>query len=82
MSISTWRPVRSSGCSRTGASAWRIGQPRYGTPDATYAVWNDGQVQIKHLHYDHDEPARKLLLASLSPEVIDQLCGILETGMA
>ncbi|MBF8285161.1 MAG: hypothetical protein HW378_4076, partial [Anaerolineales bacterium] len=22
-----------------------LGQPRYGVPDATYAVWNDGQVQ-------------------------------------
>ena len=59
-----------------------LGQPRYGTPDATYAVWNDGRVQIKHLHYDHDEPARRLRLAPLSPDVVDQLCSILGTGMA
>jgi putative phosphoesterase len=58
-----------------------LGQPRYGAPDATYAVWNDGQVQIKHLHYDHDAPARKLRLTPLSPEVIEQLAGILEMGM-
>ena len=58
-----------------------LGQPRYGTPDATYAVWNDGRVQIKHLHYDHDEPARKLRLTTLSPEVVDQLSGILATGL-
>ncbi|MBI3764355.1 MAG: YfcE family phosphodiesterase [Chloroflexi bacterium] len=58
-----------------------LGQPRYGTPDATYAVWSDGDVQIRHLHYDHDATARRLRLAPLSPEVVEQLTDILETGM-
>src|SRR3990172_7195601 len=58
-----------------------LGQPRYGTPDATYAVWDDGHLQIKHLHYDHDATARRLWLAHLSPEVTEQLCAILESGM-
>ncbi len=58
-----------------------LGQPRYGVPDATYAVWEDGRVQIKHLHYDHDATAQRLRLAPLSPEVIEQLTGVLETGM-
>ncbi len=59
-----------------------LGQPRYGAPDATYAVWEDGRVQIRHLHYDHDAPVGRLRLAPLSPEVIDQLSAILETGLA
>ena len=58
-----------------------LGQPRYGTLDATDAVWEDGQIRIRHLHYDHDVPARKLRLARLSPEVVEQLENILETGM-
>ncbi|MEK6573412.1 MAG: metallophosphoesterase, partial [Chloroflexota bacterium] len=58
-----------------------LGQPRYGTPDATYAVWEDGQIQIKHLHYDHDATVNRLRLASFSPEVTEQLAGILETGL-
>lgn len=58
-----------------------LGQPRYGTPDATYAVWEDGRVQIRHLHYDHDAPANKLRLLNLSPETTEQLAEILETGM-
>ncbi len=58
-----------------------LGQPRYGTPDATYAVWDDGHLQIKHLHYDHDATARRLRLAHLSPEVAEQLSEILETGL-
>ena len=59
-----------------------LGQPRYGVPDATYAVWEDGRVQIRHLHYDHDATAQRLALAPLSPEVSEQLTAILETGLA
>ena len=58
-----------------------LGQPRYGLPDATYAVWEDGDMRIRHLHYDHGAVARKLRLAALSPEVIEQLSGIVETGL-
>lgn len=58
-----------------------LGQPRYGVPDATYAVWEDGRVQIRHLHYDHDVVTSRMRLASLNPDVAEQLCGILETGM-
>ncbi len=58
-----------------------LGQPRYGVPDATYAVWEDGDVRIKHLHYDHDATARRLRLAPLSPEVIEQLTEVLESGL-
>jgi len=58
-----------------------LGQPRYGAPDATYAVWDDGRVQIKHLHYDHKATAQRLRLAHLSPEVTGQLTDILETGL-
>ncbi len=58
-----------------------LGQPRYGVPDATYAVWEDGRVQIKHLHYDHEATALKLRLAPLSIEVIEQLSTVLEKGL-
>lgn len=58
-----------------------LGQPRYGVHDATYAVWDDGRVQIKHLHYNHDAVAQKLRLLNLSPETTEQLIEILESGM-
>jgi putative phosphoesterase len=58
-----------------------LGQPRYGVPDATYAVWEDGRVQIRHLHYNHDATAQRLGLTPLSPEVSEQLTGILESGL-
>lgn len=58
-----------------------LGQPRYGVPDATYAVWDDGHVQIKHLHYNHAAVTQKLRLLHLSPEVVARLETILETGL-
>ncbi len=59
-----------------------LGQPRYGTPDATYAVWEDGRVQIRHLHYDHHATMRRLSLMPLDPDISEQLNGILHTGLA
>jgi len=58
-----------------------LGQPRYGTPDATYAVWEDGNVRIQHLHYPHAVTRRKLSLLPLDPEHVIRLQGILEKGM-
>ncbi len=58
-----------------------LGQPRNGLHDATYAVWDDGRVQIHHLHYNHDATAQRLALVRLSPEVSELLIGILETGL-
>jgi predicted phosphodiesterase len=57
-----------------------LGQPRYGVPDATYAVWEDGQLQIHHLHYPHERTAQKLGLLPLDPDMVDILQGILERG--
>jgi putative phosphoesterase len=58
-----------------------LGQPRNGLHDATFAAWEDGRVQIHHLHYNHDATAQRLALVRLSPEVCEQLVGILETGL-
>jgi protein phosphatase len=58
-----------------------LGQPRYGTPDPTYAVWDDGRVQIQHLHYDPEPVCRKLALQPLDPEVVARLAGVLRTGL-
>lgn len=58
-----------------------LGQPRYGVPDATFAAWQDGRLQIHHLHYDHHAPAHKLPLLGFSPEVTEQLMEILHSGL-
>jgi putative phosphoesterase len=58
-----------------------LGQPRYGAPDATYAMWEDGAIQIRHLHYPHNAVANKLRLAPLSAETAEILAQALETGL-
>jgi putative phosphoesterase len=58
-----------------------LGQPRHGLPEPTYAVWDDGNVQIRHLHYDHGLVAQRLRLAPLGPETLDVLSHTLESGL-
>ncbi|MFQ6058033.1 MAG: metallophosphoesterase family protein [Anaerolineae bacterium] len=58
-----------------------LGQPRHGTPSATYAVWQDGELAIRHVDYDRAATQRKLSLLPLDPEHILRLQEILERGM-
>ncbi len=57
-----------------------LGQPRYGVPDPTFAVWHNGRAQIHHLHYEPHTTARKLALLPLAPEHRRRLQSILQTG--
>jgi protein phosphatase len=58
-----------------------LGQPRYGVPDPTYAVWTDGDVQIRHLHYHPEPVCQKLALLPLEPEIVAALSEVLRTGL-
>jgi hypothetical protein len=58
-----------------------LGEPRHGLPSATHAVWEDGQVQIKHIDYDPRPTQDKLALMALEPEIEDRLHEILERGL-
>lgn len=57
-----------------------LGLPRYGVPDPTFAAWQDGRVQIHHLHYHPQDTIRKLSLLPLAPEHALRLQSILRTG--
>ncbi len=58
-----------------------LGQPRHGLPSATYAVWEDGHLQIKHIDYNPRPTQIKLNLMSLDPEAVDRLGDILRKGL-
>jgi putative phosphoesterase len=58
-----------------------LGQPRHGLPSATYAVWQDGHLQIKHIDYDPKPTMNKLALMSLDPEIAERLREILARGL-
>lgn len=57
-----------------------LGLPRYGVSDPTFAAWEDGRVQIHHLHYHPDTTIRKLLLLPLDPEQMMNWQAVLKTG--
>jgi putative phosphoesterase len=57
-----------------------LGQPRYGVPDPTYAVWEDGDIRIRHLHVSHARTIEKLQVLPLEPDIIQRLQQILMTG--
>ncbi|UCC86339.1 MAG: metallophosphoesterase family protein [Anaerolineales bacterium] len=57
-----------------------LGLPRYGVPDPTFAAWQDGRVQVHHLHYHPQHTIRKLSLLPLPPEYVLRLQSILQTG--
>jgi len=57
-----------------------LGQPRYGVPDPTYAIWEDGEVRIRHLHISHDRTIAKIGLLPLERDVIRRLQQMLMTG--
>lgn len=57
-----------------------LGQPRYGVADPTFAAWQDGRLQIHHLHYQPEATIRKLALLPLEPEHRLYLQAVLRTG--
>jgi putative phosphoesterase len=58
-----------------------LGQPGHGLPSATFAVWDDGHLQIHHIDYDPQPTIRKLGLIGVDPDIQARLAEILERGM-
>lgn len=59
-----------------------IGQPRHGDPQASYVLWEDGDVHFRRVSYDTQKTIAALERAPLPHPVIMQLTGILRTGGA
>jgi predicted phosphodiesterase len=57
-----------------------LGLPRYGVSDPTYAAWQDGRLQVHHLHYHPQDTIQKLSLLPLDPEHVLHLQSVLRTG--
>ena len=57
-----------------------LGLPRYGVSDPTFVAWEDGRIQVHHLHYHPQDTVRKLSLMHLDPEHLRRLQSILRTG--
>ncbi len=58
-----------------------LGQPRHGVPSATYAIWEDGDLKIKHIDYDPRSAIQRLALLPLDPEYVSRLQQTLAYGI-
>ncbi|MBI5207871.1 MAG: YfcE family phosphodiesterase [Candidatus Firestonebacteria bacterium] len=56
------------------------GQPRDGNPDASYCIWEDGEITIKRKKYNIDAVCTKLQKTDMDKKVINALIGVLKTG--
>jgi protein phosphatase len=57
-----------------------LGQPKTGKPDACYAVWEDGSLELKSYPYPVDKTVEKLQALGFSKEVERDLVTVLKTG--
>jgi putative phosphoesterase len=55
-----------------------VGQPRDGTPKASYAIIENGQVELKRVEYDIEHAVSRLKKLPIDPGAIGQLAYILE----
>ena len=57
-----------------------VGQPRDGIPQVSYAVLDDGRVELKRIGYDVEAVVAKLEALPLKPRTIEELVYILRHG--
>lgn len=57
-----------------------VGQPKHGAPEACYAIWRDGVVELKSTVYHTDATIRRLMALPIAPQIGEQLAGVLRDG--
>jgi len=57
-----------------------VGLPLHGDPQAAYAMWEDGEVTLRHAAYDVEETIRAYDGLGIAPQVLRLLTEMLRTG--
>jgi len=65
---------------RTVVNPGSLGQPKHGGPDASYAIWQDGDVSLRTVKYPVDRTVAKIEGLPLPPQISAALRQLLETG--
>lgn len=66
--------------SRVVVNPGSLGQPKTGSPDARYAVWEDGKFELKSSAYPVEAAVAKVEALPIDPALRDELSVILQTG--
>jgi putative phosphoesterase len=57
-----------------------LGQPKTGKPDACYAVWEDGQFELKQFSYDLERTLERIRHMPVPADIQRDLATVLRTG--
>lgn len=57
-----------------------LGQPKTGGPNACYAVWNDGAIELKSFSYPFEQTIAKIGSLPIPDHVRQELTSVLRTG--
>ncbi len=57
-----------------------LGQPKTGSPQARYAIWEDGRIELKSYSYPVEAAVAKLQALPIQDKLRDELSAILRTG--
>jgi protein phosphatase len=71
--------IRSLGSHRV-ANPGSLGQPKTGSPEACYAIWEDGQIELKSYSYPVEAAVAKVQDLPIPQTLRDELAEILRTG--
>lgn len=58
-----------------------LGQPKHGGPQASYAVWQDGEITLRTVPYLLERTIAKLKRVPLPTDIVDALAHLLQTGV-
>jgi putative phosphoesterase len=78
----THLPFRRRWDSRMVVNPGSVGQPKHGTPQSRYAIWEDGEIRLESTPYAVEETVAKIRVLPVSPEVQADLITVLRTGAA
>lgn len=65
---------------KTVANPGSVGQPKAGSPRASFAVWQEGVITLHSVPYDWQRTVSKLQELPLSPAVLEDLTTVLRNG--
>jgi putative phosphoesterase len=65
---------------RTIANPGSLGQPKNGSPEACYAIWDGTSMELKTYAYPFEKTISRLAALHLRPEVLNDLATVLRTG--
>jgi predicted phosphodiesterase len=57
-----------------------LGQPKTGSPQARYAIWEDGKIELKSYSYPIERAVAKVQALPIPENLRDELSAILRTG--